>query len=73
MNDFVQESEAFHTLVVGLELDVEIGEICNGSKHDSNKLISTMVEIHIAGRGLHKVFGHKRGQYIIQETLVMSL
>lgn len=73
MDYLVQESQALDALVVGLELDVEIREVGNGSKHDSNKLISTMIKIHVTGRGLHKVFSHKRWKYIVQETLIMGL
>ena len=35
-NDFIQQSQTFHPLVIAFQLHVKLGEVCDGGKHHAH-------------------------------------
>lgn len=50
-NDFVEETQALHSLVVGLQLHVELGEVGDGGKHDA-RVVNGLVVVTLNAKNI---------------------
>lgn len=72
-DDLVEQPQTLHSLVVGLQLHVELGEVADGGEHDGDALARLVVELVVATLALQEVRGHVLREDVVEEAAVVRL
>ena len=72
-DDLVEQPEALHSLVVGLQLHVELGKIADGGEHDGHALAGLVVQLVVAPLTRQEVSSYVFRQNIVEEAAIVGL
>lgn len=72
-DDLIQQPETLHSLVVGLQLHIELREIADGGEHDGYTLTGLVVQLIIAPFTSQEVSSHILRQNVVKEATVVGL
>lgn len=72
-DDFVEQSQALHAFVVGLQFHIELRKVANGGEHDGHTLAGLVVELVVPTLAGQEVRRHIFRQDVVKEAAVIRL